>query len=36
VAALDSGLPDAAKKKGLQLALKPLNGRSIAGYALKP
>jgi hypothetical protein len=24
------------KKKGLQLALKPLNGRSIAGYVLKP
>jgi hypothetical protein len=24
------------RKKGLQLALKPLNGRSIAGYVLKP
>jgi hypothetical protein len=24
------------KKKGPQLALEPLNGRSIAGYVLKP
>jgi hypothetical protein len=24
------------RKKGLQLALKPLNGRSIAGYVLRP
>jgi hypothetical protein len=29
-------LPDSKEKKGLQLALKPLNGRSIAGYVLKP
>jgi len=27
---------DLKEKKGLQLALKPLNGRSIAGYVLKP
>jgi hypothetical protein len=24
------------RKKGPQLALEPLNGRSIAGYVLKP
>jgi hypothetical protein len=29
-------LPDSKEKKGLQLALKPLNGPSIAGYVLKP
>jgi hypothetical protein len=29
-------LPDSTEKKGLQLALKPLNGLSIAGYVLKP
>ena len=27
---------DAGKKKGLQLALEPLNGRGIAGYVPKP
>jgi hypothetical protein len=25
-----------AKRKGLQLALEPLNGRGIAGYVPKP
>src|SRR5476649_800090 len=28
--------PVSAKRKGLQLALEPLNGRGIAGYVPKP
>jgi hypothetical protein len=28
--------PDYKKRKGLQLALEPLNGRGIAGYVPKP
>jgi hypothetical protein len=28
--------PSRAKRKGLQLALEPLNGRGIAGYVPKP
>jgi hypothetical protein len=27
---------DSQKRKGLQLALEPLNGRGIAGYVPKP
>jgi hypothetical protein len=27
---------NASKRKGLQLALEPLNGRGIAGYVPKP
>jgi len=30
------GNPDSRKRKGLQLALEPLNGRGIAGYVPKP
>jgi hypothetical protein len=30
------GNPDSTKRKGLQLALEPLNGRGIAGYVPKP
>jgi drug/metabolite transporter (DMT)-like permease len=30
------GRPDAEKRKGLQLALEPLDGRGIAGYVPKP
>jgi hypothetical protein len=30
----DQALPE--KRKGLQLALEPLNGRGIAGYVPKP
>jgi hypothetical protein len=29
-------LPGRTKRKGLQLALEPLNGRGIAGYVPKP
>jgi hypothetical protein len=31
-----ASLPRGAKRKGLQLALEPLNGRGIAGYVPKP
>ncbi|WP_183249846.1 hypothetical protein [Bradyrhizobium sp. cir1] len=30
------GKKNPAKRKGLQLALEPLNGRGIAGYVPKP
>ena len=36
MAATDIQTPNSEKRKGLQLALEPLNGRGIAGYVPKP